>query len=75
MKKILLTLLFALSINILLAQTNPRTTTVRGYTKKSGTHVNTYRKTSPNHTQRDNYSTKGNTNPYTYKRGYKKPKK
>jgi hypothetical protein len=41
---------------------------VRGYTKKNGTHVQGYKRTAPNGTARDNYSTKGNVNPYTARR-------
>ncbi len=47
-------------------------TRVRTYHKKNGTAVQSYKRTSPNHTTKDNYSHKGNTNPYTGKRGYKK---
>lgn len=46
---------------------------VRGYTKKNGTYVKPHRQTNPNTTKRDNWSTKGNTNPATGKRGTKKP--
>ncbi len=44
-------------------------THVRGYTKKNGTYVQPHRRTSPNNTKLDKYSTKGNTNPYTGKSG------
>jgi hypothetical protein len=45
---------------------------VRGYTKKNGTQVAPHRQTNPDHTQLNNYSTKGNVNPSTGKTG-KKP--
>lgn len=48
---------------------------VKGYTKKSGAYVAPHRKTAPNKTQRDNYGTKGNVNPYTGKTGTVEPKK
>lgn len=52
---------------------------VRGYYKKDGTYVAPHVRTSPNQTKVDNYSTKGNYNPYTGKQGtkdpYKTPKK
>ncbi len=48
---------------------------VQGYTKKNGTYVAPSHKTSPNHTKRDNYSTKGNVNPYNGKDGTVEPKK
>lgn len=42
---------------------------VGGYVKKNGTYVKPYYKTSPNGSKLDNYSNKGNINPYTGKRG------
>lgn len=42
---------------------------VRSYTKKDGTVVDAHHRTSPNTTKSDNWSTKGNTNPYTGKEG------
>jgi hypothetical protein len=44
---------------------------VRGYTTKRGTYVAPHRQTDPDHTQRNNYSTKGNVNPSTGKAGTK----
>jgi hypothetical protein len=44
---------------------------VHGYTKKNGTVVQGYHATNPNGTKSDNYSTKGNVNPYTGKKGMK----
>lgn len=44
---------------------------VRPYVKKNGTYVAPSNKTSPNRTKIDNYSTKGNVNPYTGKEGTK----
>jgi hypothetical protein len=45
---------------------------VSGHTTKNGTYVKPHRQTNPNGTQKDNYSTKGNVNPYTGKKGTKK---
>jgi len=42
---------------------------VRGYTRKDGTYVAPHRATNPNSTRSDNWSTKGNVNPYTGKEG------
>jgi hypothetical protein len=42
---------------------------VRGYTTKHGTYVAPHRQTNPNSYLRDNWSTKGNVNPYTGKPG------
>ncbi|MDP3769976.1 MAG: hypothetical protein Q8R40_03515 [bacterium] len=44
---------------------------VRGYYKPStGSYVMPHYRTSPNSTRFDNYSTKGNYNPYTGEKGY-----
>lgn len=51
----------------------PGSHSVRGYVKKNGTYVAPHRQTNPNRTQRDNWSTKGNVNPYTGKPGTKTP--
>ena len=48
---------------------------VRGYTKKDGTYVKGHRATNPNKTQRDNWSSRPNTNPYTGKQGTREPRK
>jgi hypothetical protein len=47
-------------------------TRVKGYTKKNGTYVMPSYRTSPNKIKFDNFSTKGNYNPYSGKKGYKK---
>jgi hypothetical protein len=44
-----------------------------GYTKKNATYVAPHYKTKSNKTKLDNYSTKGNTNPYTGKKGTVNP--
>jgi hypothetical protein len=46
---------------------------VNGYFKKDGTYVQGYFKSSPNSTNRDNYSTQGNINPYSGSTGTKAP--
>lgn len=42
---------------------------VNGYYKSNGTYVQPHYRTNPNNTIRDNYSTYGNTNPYTGQQG------
>lgn len=42
---------------------------VRGYKRSDGTYVAPHYRSSPNSTTRDNYSSFGNTNPYTGKSG------
>jgi hypothetical protein len=50
-----------------------KTIKVKSYYKPSvGKYINSYYKTSPNKTRLDNYSTKGNSNPFTGKKGYAK---
>ena len=44
---------------------NFNTTTVSGYTRSNGTYVESHVRTMPNNTNWDNFSTKGNSNPYT----------
>jgi len=49
-------------------------TRVRGsVNRRTGSYVQPHARTSPNRTKIDNWSTKGNVNPYTGKKGYKKP--
>lgn len=58
---------------LVLSQTNPRHVRVSGYYRKDGTYVQPYFRTAPNSTNRDNFSTKGNINPYTGKAGWIEP--
>lgn len=44
---------------------------VNGYTRKDGTYVAPHYRSAPNSTKADNWSTKGNVNPYTGKPGTK----
>ena len=48
-------------------------TRVRPYTKKNGTYVQPHVRTTPNTSRMDNWSSKGNSNPYTGKKGTKDP--
>lgn len=48
---------------------------VKGYTTKKGTYVTPHLKSSPNKTKFDNFSTKGNINPFTGKKGTVNPLK
>jgi hypothetical protein len=43
------------------------------YSPKRSTYVAPYYRTSPDRTRLNNYSTKGNVNPFTGKKGYKSP--
>ena len=64
MKKIL----FALTM-VLLSASLAYAGWVNGYTRKDGTYVSGYNRSDPNNTVTDNYSYKGNTNPYTGEQG------
>ncbi|MCP1835683.1 hypothetical protein J2R76_004023 [Bradyrhizobium sp. USDA 4532] len=53
---------------------NPNSHGVSGYTRSNGTYVQPYQATNPNGTQRDNYGTSGNVNPYTGATGHRTPR-
>ncbi len=73
MKKFIITIL-VIGFLSFSASTEARTTRVRGYYKPStGTYVMPHYKTTPNRTKLDNFSTKGNYNPYTGKSGTVNP--
>ena len=71
MKKLLIAALSLCLASVALAED----VKVDAYTKKDGTRVEEHHRTKPNGTKVDNYSTKGNTNPYTGKEGKKDPYK
>ena len=54
---------------LLLASTLAFAGYVQGYTRKDGTYVQGHYRSDPNSTVKDNYSYKGNDNPYTGKKG------
>lgn len=56
-----------------LASAAEGTQKTRGYFKKNGTYVMPHYKTKRDGTRLNNYSTKGNINPYTGKNGTKDP--
>ena len=45
---------------------------VRGYYRSNGTYVQGHYRSSPDSSNSNNWSSYGNTNPYTGKKGYKK---
>lgn len=49
------------------------TTYVSGYRKSNGTYVKGYHRSTSDYTKRNNYSSRGNRNPYTGAKGYKNP--
>jgi len=62
-------------VGLLIAATPVEATTrVRGYWKpRTGTYVMPHYRSNPNKSTFDNWSTKGNFNPYTGKRGTRDP--
>lgn len=48
-------------------------TYVHGYTRKDGTYVNGHYRSDPDNSYNNNYSVRGNTNPYTGEAGTKSP--
>ena len=65
MKKILVSAIFVLfSLSPVLADT-----WVNGYYKSNGTYVQGHYRSSPDSYKNNNWSTSGNSNPYTGKRG------
>ena len=53
---------------------NPSSHFVNGYTTRRGTYVPPHHTTDPNTTQRDNYGTRGNLNPWTGSVGTRSPR-
>jgi hypothetical protein len=71
--KQIFTILFFFVFLFSFAQTNSNHVYVSGHYKSNGTYVQPYYRTAPNSTNRDNFSTRGNTNPYTGQAGYITP--
>ncbi len=46
-------------------------TSVRGYFRKDGTYVQPHKRSSPDSSLSNNWSSKGNINPHTGKKGYR----
>jgi hypothetical protein len=72
MKQLMLAAALTLAVTAAQAQSslygtgsNPSSHGVSGYSTHSGTYVPPHQQTNPNGTQRDNYGTIGNVNPYT----------
>lgn len=68
-KTIMLALMLATSASVAsMASADVR---VQGYVKKDGTYVQPHIRSNPDNTRSNNYSTYGNTNPYTGRAGTK----
>ena len=66
--KILLKILILFTL-FLPSMSLARDVAVDGYYKSNGTYVQPHHRSSPNNTTSDNYSHKGNVNPYTGQKG------
>ena len=74
MKKIIAGLTLVFLLFIFAGSVEAKTVRVKGYYKPStSSYVMPSYRTSPNKTKLDNYSTKGNYNPFTGKIGTKSP--
>ncbi|TAI64393.1 hypothetical protein [Bradyrhizobium sp. Leo170] len=79
MKRVLLAVALSIAATGAQAQlygtgSNSRSHGVSGHYTSSGTYVQPYVATNPNSTQMDNYSTRGNVNPYTGQVGTRNPR-
>ncbi|WP_342363182.1 hypothetical protein [Terrarubrum flagellatum] len=52
---------------------NSNSHSVQPHYNSNGAYVDSYRATNPNNTTLDNYSTRGNYNPYTGQTGHRSP--
>lgn len=74
MKKYILALVLFVGLLSFSASAEAKTVRVKGYYKPStGSYVSPSYQTSPNKYKFDNYSTKGNYNPYSGKKGTVNP--
>lgn len=67
-----LAIVFALTVSVIGTAADAQTR-VRGYVKRDGTYVAPHVRSSPNRSTYDNWSTRGNTNPYTGQAGTQEP--
>ena len=73
MKKLLTAFVAILALTLVFLTASPKveaySSRVRGYYRSSGTYVQPYYRTNPNRVRYDNYSYKGNYNPYSGRYG------
>jgi hypothetical protein len=72
MKLLMLTTVLAFSVFAVPAMAKGGSHAVSGHTTKNGTYVPPHRATNPDSSKTNNWSQKGNVNPYTGKEGTKK---
>jgi len=80
MKRFVVALCFSLAMSTLAfgygygTGSNPNNHYVNPYVRSNGTYTPSHYQTNPNYTDRDNYGTRGNFNPYTGQRGMRSPR-
>ncbi len=74
-KVFLFSLLFVFLSSFIFIDSADARTRVRGYYRNNGTYVAPHYRSDRNSTKFDNWSTRGNYNPYTGKKGYANPYK
>jgi hypothetical protein len=70
---LLAVLLILAGVSPVWAQFYGQDQTVNGYTRRDGTYVQPYHRTMPDHNPFNNYSTRGNVNPWTGQMGTVNP--
>ena len=73
MKKIMCAILGVILLGFTVGISFAQDVYVHGYYRRDGTYVRPHYRTRPDGNLWNNYSTKGNINPYTGKRGYTDP--
>jgi hypothetical protein len=68
-----MSLMLGLALAALVPMAASAQVAVRGYVKRDGTYVAPHYRSAPNSTKLDNYSTRGNVNPYTGQPGTRDP--
>jgi len=65
-------LALTLGLGAFVQDAEAKSTRIRSHITKRGSYVGSHRRTTPNRSRLDNWSTKGNINPYTGKKGTRK---
>lgn len=73
MKKVIAWVLCAVMVFCLASLASAKSVKVKGHYRKNGTYVQPHYRTAPDSSRYNNWSTKGNVNPYTGKNGNVNP--
>jgi hypothetical protein len=69
------TFIALVAASVIATAASGQSTTVRAHTRSDGTYVPSHQRTNPNSTKLDNWSTRGNVNPYNGRVGTVDPYK